>query len=120
MKYSIVSILLFGLFSIGNTHAGNEIIRGLVVDNNMESPNIGAFLHIRRKEKDFFVIYRPYKNGKEKACISKVDGNNISVGTMVEVKGIPIKQIGGIVLLFKTLSTCETKDAYIKILSKKE
>ncbi len=119
MKYSIVSILLFGLFSIGNTHAGNEIIRGLVIDNNMDSPNIGAFLHLRWNKKDFFVLYRPYKNGIEKACVSKVDGDSISVGAMVEVKGIPIKQIGGIVPRFHMLSTCETKDAYIKILCKK-
>lgn len=110
----VVGILL----SLVQTSFADEVIRGIVISNNMEDPSVGAFLHIEEEQrgKDVVVVYTPPGNGSQEVCSNKINPFFIGVGDLIEVQGAPVDHIGGVRVTATVISTC-TQGAYITILN---
>lgn len=101
------------------TNTSEISAQGIVVDNNMENLDIGAYLQIKGSdgEGDIFVVYKPFVDRKESVCLNKVDAFAIGVGTLVEVKGIKIEERDGVKPKSLMISTCESLEYYIRDIS---
>lgn len=107
------------LFLIQSSFADETVIKGVVIDNNMEDPSIGAYLHIRKDStgEDIIAVYTPYEQGFEAPCQHKINAFLVAAGDAVEVRGTPIEELGGIqVTTIPVLTTCLADSAYIKII----
>jgi hypothetical protein len=98
------------------------LAQGVVVQNNKESPNLGAFLHIKRSDtnEDVFVLYKPFVPGVERVCLNQTDASRIGVGTQVSVRGIIVTEIRGMKPRSLILSTCESLEYYITVLNEEK
>lgn len=94
-------------------------IKGTVLDNNQEFTDIGSYLQIKRDDnsESVYVVYYPLIDGVEKECLNKVDMSHLSINKSVEVKGVIIKEIGGIKPKSLMISTCESSEYYIKVIN---
>lgn len=103
----------FLLFLFQSSFA-DETLRGVVVENNMEDLEIGAYLHVVEKDtgKHFFVIYMP-KDDDDDTCAAKIKGYWIGRGDTVEVRGATLEQVDGAHVKGHVLTTC-TNDSYIR------
>ncbi len=96
------------------------IAKGIVVDNNLENPEIGSYIHLKQQttNDDLFVIYKPFLNGKQVDCLNPIDVSSISVkpSTVVEVKGKYLSKVNGQPPTNLMISACESPTSYIKVI----
>ena len=119
----IVIVLLMMLYRSTSTISGNDFIevvtRGAVIDNSLENPEVGAYLHLKQQitNDDLFVVYKPFVNGKEADCLNPIDASGISVesSTTVEVRGKYLSKVNGQTPAHLMISTCESPTSYIKV-----
>lgn len=125
--FTLVILVVVCFFVISKIYTKNSIkhtdsevvIQGIVVDNNLETPEIGAFLHIKEQssDDDIFVVYDPYNgDGKELPCLNPVDGVKIRPNMMVEVKGVYLDTVNGQKPAYPMISTCKSTEFYIRVI----
>lgn len=92
------------MFFIDETAWADQLVRGVVIDNNMENPSVGAYLHIEENEtrKRVFVLYTPSPH------------EFVAVGDQVEIQGAIVQEIGGVKVSEYVLNTA-TPHGFVRI-----
>lgn len=117
----VLSVMLYrSISNVSGRDFVEVIAKGIVVDNNLENSEIGAYLHLKQQttNDNLFVVYKPFLNGKQVDCLNPIDVSGISVkpSTVVEVRGKYLSKVNGQPPTNLMISTCESPTSYIKVI----